>query len=137
VVSDLTSKQYYYFQVECGTIHTLFLTSTGSVYLWEDVTQVSEGVNSSPLQLVDTVTDAVFVSCDFGFSLALTADGSIYSWGSNQYGQVCFVLFVSSNLDLNVVSFNIYLDVVYSTNIYLDIVSSTIYVDLVSLLAYM
>lgn len=89
----------YYIQVECGSTHALFLTDSGNVYIWEESWQLKESVSSSDdagsavlvadtLKPVDSLKDIVYIACESGYSLALAADGALYSWGKNDYGQV-------------------------------------------------
>lgn len=46
----------------------------------------SSGEQATRLSSLENVT---FIACDFGYSLALCGDGSLRSWGKNDYAQVC------------------------------------------------
>ncbi len=89
-------------QVAGGGRYSLALTSNGSVYAWGDDTygQLGDGkqtfssqVNENSIPgVVQTqsgpLTNVVAIAAGQDHALALTADGSVYSWGRNQYGQL-------------------------------------------------
>lgn len=83
-------------QVSAGSYHTLALVEGGSVYAWgwNDEGQIGNG-SSAPdvyeptlvLDAADLAVEVEEVVASATASLALLADGSLYSWGDNTYGQ--------------------------------------------------
>jgi inhibitor of Bruton tyrosine kinase len=83
LVVDIAANKY----------HSLALTSTGNVYSWghgrngrlghgDDVVQLE------PKLIVGIKEKIVFVAAGLNHTLALTATGSVYSWGSDKCGQL-------------------------------------------------
>jgi alpha-tubulin suppressor-like RCC1 family protein len=80
-----------------ATGHSLLLTAQSTVYAWGANTsgQLGRGTFESPAlpalvrdpSGVDALTGVVGVAAGGEHSLALTADGEVRAWGSNQYGQ--------------------------------------------------
>ncbi|MDO4540437.1 MAG: S-layer homology domain-containing protein, partial [Syntrophomonadaceae bacterium] len=84
--------------VAAGGSHSLALKRDGSLWAWGDNErgQVGNGhvgdktnnygdpVQSVPVRIMDNVTA---ISAGQDFSLALTADGVLWAWGSNEWGQ--------------------------------------------------
>lgn len=85
-------------QVEMGSYHSLILTKEGKVYSWGQNAygQLGDGttVNKYTPSLVSSLADKniVKVAAAGYYSLALTADGEVYGWGNNSYGQSAEVL---------------------------------------------
>jgi alpha-tubulin suppressor-like RCC1 family protein len=83
-------------QVEAGSFHTLALKSNGTVWGWGVNTsgQLGDGSvadRSVPVQVgigVPGFTNIIAVSAGDNHSLALKSDGSVWVWGSNEYGQI-------------------------------------------------
>lgn len=81
-------------QVAAGIGHSLALTADGNVYSWgsDDTGQLglARTLNRLAGRLVDLPAGAVVkaMAAGRGHSLALTSDGSVYSWGQNNYGQL-------------------------------------------------
>jgi alpha-tubulin suppressor-like RCC1 family protein len=80
--------------IAAGATHSLAVTSTGSVYAWggNGSGQLGNGTTVpalSPAQ-VTPVAGQTFttVAAGAGFSMALTASGNVYSWGSGTEGQL-------------------------------------------------
>ena len=80
--------------VAAGHYHSLALTSAGGIYAWGNNSDGQLGNNSTTqsdvpvaVQLPAGVT-ATAVAGGSRHSLALTASGKIYSWGSNSAGQL-------------------------------------------------
>jgi len=82
---------------ECGGAFTLFLTTGGNVKSLGLNTKgqlgnnLTDGVDQVNLQnVVDSngvaITSIVQVAAGADFALALTSSGTVYAWGSNQYG---------------------------------------------------
>jgi alpha-tubulin suppressor-like RCC1 family protein len=83
-------------QIEAGAFHTLALKSDGTVWAWgaNDNGQLGDGSTTSrptPVQVgsgVSGFTNIIAVSAGDGHSIALKSDGTVWVWGSNEYGQV-------------------------------------------------
>ncbi len=80
--------------IKCGAYHSLALTQSGEVYAWGNSYwgQIGCGDNfdkSMPTKL-KALNDIKIkmISCGYNHSMALTKDGSVYSWGSNGYSQL-------------------------------------------------
>ena len=80
--------------ISCGYNHALALTQTGKVYAWGNNTFGQLGWNHnnemSKPKLVEMPNNVSVeqISCGRGFSLLLTTDGNIYSFGYNKHGQL-------------------------------------------------
>lgn len=80
--------------VAAGEMHTLALLADGSVYAWgyNRYGQLGDGTEISRYQpgQVDLPAGVTFTSVAAGrfSSFALTADGTVYSWGDNRYAQL-------------------------------------------------
>jgi alpha-tubulin suppressor-like RCC1 family protein len=80
--------------ISAGYTHSLAVTEDGRVWAWgsNDSGQLGDGTQTqrnSPVQLLAfSVNPVVAVSAGQSHSLALTADGRVWGWGSNYYGQV-------------------------------------------------
>ncbi|MFN0075292.1 MAG: RCC1 domain-containing protein [Prosthecobacter sp.] len=91
VLTKISTSEYN------GTTHTLVVSSDGQIFAWgrNDSGQLGDGstvdrtsavaVDMSGVLFGKTVVD---VAAGGGFSLAVTSDGSIYSWGNNSVGQL-------------------------------------------------
>ncbi|HET7294697.1 MAG TPA: chitobiase/beta-hexosaminidase C-terminal domain-containing protein [Vicinamibacteria bacterium] len=84
--------------VAAGASHSLFLRSDTAVFAAGANSYGQLGDNSttqrtSPVQVVGsggsgTLTDVISVAAGWDHSLALKSDGSVWTWGRNQYGQL-------------------------------------------------
>ncbi|MDT4939034.1 MAG: hypothetical protein QOG80_2705, partial [Pseudonocardiales bacterium] len=80
--------------VAAGYVHSLALTSSGSIYAWGDNTygELGNGTNSTTASLtpalVNSPAGVTFTAVAVGYydSLALASDGSVYAWGYNGFG---------------------------------------------------
>jgi alpha-tubulin suppressor-like RCC1 family protein len=82
-------------QVAPGCNHALALTSTGTMLAWGDnaVGELGNGTTggftATPVKVklpAGVTVRAIAAGC--GFSLAIATDGTLYSWGSNDTGQL-------------------------------------------------
>lgn len=79
--------------ISCGPRHALGLRGTGTLWAWGTISsgQFGNGTNSSsslvPLQ-VGSVSTWNRVCCMPDHTLATRTDGTLWSWGSNTYGQL-------------------------------------------------
>ncbi len=80
-----------------GSLHSLALTSGGSVYAWglNSSGQLGDGTTTTrktPIQVKledgTPLSHVVAISGGDSFSLALTSDGNVYAWGLNSSGQL-------------------------------------------------
>ena len=83
-------------QICCGASNSLFLTSAGSVYSYQESLGLrrSSADNSHSTQPADQATkldslhNVTYIECDQGYCIALCSDGKLHSWGRNDFGQV-------------------------------------------------
>ena len=80
-------------QVACGSVHTTAIKTDGTLWVWGfnqygglgDNTVVSK---SSPVQTITGGTNWKQVDCSRFFTAAIKTDGTLWTWGINQYGQL-------------------------------------------------
>jgi alpha-tubulin suppressor-like RCC1 family protein len=83
-------------QIEAGSFHTLALKSDGTIWAWglNDHGQLGDGTTMNrptPVQVgigVLGFNNIIAVSAGDNHSMALKSDGSVWIWGSNEYGQL-------------------------------------------------
>ncbi|XP_065644177.1 RCC1 and BTB domain-containing protein 1 isoform X3 [Hydra vulgaris] len=81
-------------QVACGSYHSIALTEDGEVYAWgsNNCGQLGLGIsnNQATPKRVSLIPSKkiVSVSCGQSFTVMLTTDGELYSWGYNGNGQL-------------------------------------------------
>lgn len=82
--------------VSAGESHVLAIAPNGTLWAWGDnrygqfgngTTQYG-GIDTSEPVLIGADTDWAAVQAGAGFSLALKTDGTLWSWGRNNYGQL-------------------------------------------------
>lgn len=78
--------------IDCGSRHTIALSSDGKVYAWGDNTyrQLGDGTGIQkdvPVE-VSGLTDVIAISAYGNHSLALKSDGTVWAWGQNDLGQL-------------------------------------------------
>ncbi|MCC6251570.1 MAG: T9SS type A sorting domain-containing protein [Bacteroidia bacterium] len=79
--------------ISAGTYHVLALKSDGTVWAWGDnqYGQIGNGNTgtdvTSPI-MVNGLNNVVKISAGRFFSLAVKNDGTVWTWGQNQYGQL-------------------------------------------------
>ena len=79
--------------IEAGYNHSLAISQSGQVWAWGDNSagQLGRDTTATPSNVPGRVTglaDVKSIAAGYDFSLALTSDGSLYSWGGNSYGQL-------------------------------------------------
>lgn len=80
--------------IEAGAGHSLAIDDNGSVWSWGENRQgqvIGDGTINKPTPQKLSVPDAVTfadVAAGLGHSLALDSDGNIWSWGTNNKGQL-------------------------------------------------
>ena len=84
-------------QISCGEAHTMVITTQKKIYTWGDdsIGQLGLGclpnISSSPRKLKFEPFEKFgikTIACGGRHTIALVETGEIYSWGSNQYGQL-------------------------------------------------
>ncbi|XP_077987342.1 RCC1 and BTB domain-containing protein 1-like [Glandiceps talaboti] len=92
VTSGLSNKVVKF--VTCGQTSSMVLTDTGELYAWgyngNGQLGIGNNVNQpTPCRVTSLQGHVVFkVVCGYAHSVALTDDGTIYTWGANSYGQL-------------------------------------------------
>jgi len=79
--------------IAAGSGHSLAVTADGDVYSWgfNKYGRLGDGITDRFVPALVSALDEVHVTAvaaGSGHSLALTADGEVYSWGDNRYGQL-------------------------------------------------
>jgi alpha-tubulin suppressor-like RCC1 family protein len=73
--------------------HNLALKSDGKVWAWgkNESNQLGNGtpddLNPTPTEVLD-LTDIIAISAGYNHSMALKSDGTVWTWGDNDYGQL-------------------------------------------------
>ncbi|KJY65137.1 RCC1 repeat domain protein, 2 domains [Bifidobacterium polysaccharolyticum] len=100
VINPSTGQPFQAVQVSAGACDSVAIDTTGKVYSWgSETTTLGDSVSTAnsvaktkPTLVADPGgTDqglhAVRVSANWSFIMALNADGNIYAWGYNNWGQ--------------------------------------------------
>jgi hypothetical protein len=79
--------------VKCGANHSLALTKSGDVYFWGNYRSRRNVRDPDYLLMPFKVNDfdneiIIEISCGLRHCMALTKSGRVYSWGSNECGQL-------------------------------------------------
>ena len=80
--------------VSAGSFHSLAITADGAVWSWGDGADGKLGHGDQQDQLLPRKVElfagrcVVAVSAGFSHSLAITADGAVWSWGDGGFGQL-------------------------------------------------
>jgi len=80
-------------QVSCGQFHMAAIKTDGTLWTWgrNSNGQLGDGTTtakSSPTQTISGGTDWAEVSCGNDYVVAVKTDGTLWSWGSNNKGQL-------------------------------------------------
>ena len=80
-------------QVSCGNIHSGAIKTDGTLWMWGynfyGVLGTNDRTNrSSPIQTVSGGTNWKQVSCGGSYTAAIKTDGTLWMWGSNDFGQL-------------------------------------------------
>jgi alpha-tubulin suppressor-like RCC1 family protein len=80
-------------QVACGSNHTVAIKTDGTLWTWgyDGYGQLGDNTNSnksSPVQTICGGTNWKQVACGYKHTAAIKADGTLWTWGHNQYGQL-------------------------------------------------
>ena len=81
-------------KISAGNSHCLAIKTNGTLWSWgrNSLGQLGNGAGGSgifsnvPVQ-IGTATDWVFIAAGDEFSTAIKANGTLWAWGDNQYGQ--------------------------------------------------
>eukprot|EP01132_Coremiostelium_polycephalum_P010329 gene10329-12681_t len=90
----LTLKSKNIKSIACGDEHTLALDEFGQLYVWGNEQRGRLGLGNGIKAFVPTLLkfpqDEVItkISCGSDFSMALTSEGDVYSWGNGFYGKL-------------------------------------------------
>ena len=79
--------------IAAGGNHSLALTQDGAVWAWGSNSsgQIGDGTTANSRVLpvkVPGIAGAIAISAGYGHSVALTQDGSVWTWGQNDSGQL-------------------------------------------------
>lgn len=82
-----------YFKLETGGSHTAVIKNDGSLWMCGSNYYGEIGVSdykdeTSVKQLVKVMDDVADVACGENHTLAVKKDGTLWAWGSNEYGQL-------------------------------------------------
>lgn len=90
----LVTQAQCFVKIESGEQHTIALADDGTLWGWGSNTSGEAGVSASypnhvlvPTQ-IGTDNDWTDIAASYYHSLALKSDGSLYTWGYNNYGQL-------------------------------------------------
>ncbi|XP_015440435.1 PREDICTED: RCC1 and BTB domain-containing protein 1-like [Dufourea novaeangliae] len=82
-------------KIACGSQHSLALTDDGELYAWgrNNYGQLGEGEDTNhnaPRKVYFNLKNEklIRISCGDSFSIAVTDNGKVYSWGYNRVGQL-------------------------------------------------
>lgn len=79
--------------ISCGHYHTGAIKTDGTLWMWGTNSLGALGDNtvthrSSPVQTVAAGSNWKLIACGFYHTVAIKTDGTLWSWGKNNYGQV-------------------------------------------------
>ncbi|KYN32781.1 RCC1 and BTB domain-containing protein 1 [Trachymyrmex septentrionalis] len=79
--------------IACGSSHSVALTENGEVYTW-GIKVYGQNTNiltnDTPTQVISNLATkkVVYLTCGATFTMAVTENGEVYSWGNNDVGQL-------------------------------------------------
>ena len=107
--SDLTvgKTSVAYPQVAAGTDFTVALKADGTVWTWGQNTygQLGNGVSNGTVvypEKIDSLSDIIKIAAAGQTAVALKTDGTVWTWGRNDNGQLGNGTTVSSNVPVQV-----------------------------------
>ncbi len=81
--------------IQCGLSHTAALLADGTMRTWGynvsgqlGTTSNVGTINGISVPVTPDITNAVAISCGYYYTAALLADGTMRTWGANNYGQL-------------------------------------------------
>lgn len=101
--NDLTKQKQVYelydvIEIACGEGHNLALKKDGTIWAWgsDSYGQLGQGIEYNDENVyylpvpkeVQGVNDVIAIACGYNHSLSLKKDGSYWSWGFNNSGQL-------------------------------------------------
>lgn len=93
VVSDLDIlKRFEVERSSCGFAHSAVVTESGELWIWGSGSHGQLGVKTDfdftkPVLLKQLINHKIeSVSCGYNFTVALTSDRQVFSWGINEHG---------------------------------------------------
>ena len=88
--------------IAASTLSSMALLDDGTVWTWGDDTfgELGNGIigagGSTPVEVIHTsvvkdkpLTNVIAIAAGANHGVALQSDGTVWSWGDNQYGQLC------------------------------------------------
>lgn len=92
-VPDTVAGDLRWRVVSAGGVHVLGITRDGDLYSWGGGPNGQLGLGDTRQfsyvpALVDSTRDWIWIAAGFEFSLGVTADGKLWSWGFNGNGQL-------------------------------------------------
>ena len=81
-------------QVSCGGVHTAAVKTDGTLWTWGRNIEGQLGINitsnsiCTPVQVFGSATNWKQVSCGTAFTAAIKTDGTLWTWGANDQGQL-------------------------------------------------
>ncbi|MFA6867165.1 MAG: hypothetical protein WCR54_06570, partial [Clostridia bacterium] len=105
VRTDLTVENYdcEFVSVACGVRHTVAIDNNGNLYSWGNNEYGQLGLNTTvssltPQHIKMSGINFIEIACGEDFSLALSDNGKLYSWGHNNCGQLGDGTFIDKHL---------------------------------------
>jgi alpha-tubulin suppressor-like RCC1 family protein len=98
-------------QVSCGLIHTAAIKTDGTLWCWGRNAQGQLGDNtitdrSSPVQTITGGTNWKQVACGYKHTTATKTDGTLWSWGNNNNGQLGDNTTTSKSSPIQTITYN-------------------------------
>lgn len=88
-----TLSGHFVVDVHCGESHTVALTVEGEVYAWGGGSMGQLGLGdllrqNLPIQVSNLENRIIQIGCGKRHSVAVSKEGRLFTWGSNEYGQL-------------------------------------------------